>query len=205
MGNVVELKDYYTNELKDWQTRYGYTKPKEKLKIYYDPTVYASTIQLVKVHPVEIGWNMVVLPYKDGYKVWDILVYPQKVSAAYISVDLPRWGLWKASLDNKTEAAINGHGHSHVNMSPFASVVDENQQHDEILTKNNGFYFFQIWNKRNEVNSFFYDIDNRIYYEKEDIDIIVEDVDTFVEESFRMVAGETRRKPMEAGEDFESE
>jgi hypothetical protein len=189
-------------ELKDWQEKNGFTKPKEKVKIYYDPVVYAQTIKLVKEHPVEIGWNMVILPYQDGYKVWDILIYPQKVSAAYISVDLPRYGMWKASLDYKTEAAINGHGHSHVNMSPFASIVDVNQQHDEILTKHEGFYLFQIWNKHNEINSFFYDLDNKIYYTKDDIEIIVEDVDNFVEESFRMVTGEKRTFPMEVGEDF---
>ena len=189
-------------ELKDWQEKNGFTKPKEKVKIYYDPVVYAQTIQLVKEHPVEIGWNMVILPYQDGYKVWDILIYPQKVSAAYISVDLPRYGMWKASLDYKTEAAINGHGHSHVNMSPFASIVDVNQQHDEILTKHEGFYLFQIWNKHNEINSFFYDLDNKIYYTKDDIEIVVEDVDNFVEESFRMVTGEKRTFPMEVGEGF---
>lgn len=196
---------YNTVELKDWQARCGFASPTEKVKIYYDPTVFAQTIQLVKAYPVEIGWNMVVLPYKDGYKVWDILIYPQKISAAFISVDTGRWGMWKATLDNKTEAAINGHGHSHVNMSPFKSIVDENQQHGEILTKGKGFYFFQIWNKRNEINSFFYDIDNKIYYENKDIEIIVEDVDDFVKESFKMIAGEIRTFPMEVGEDFESE
>lgn len=194
-----------SKELENWQEKYGFTKPKEKVVIYYDPVVYAQTIQLVKEHPVEIGWNMVILPYKDGYKVWDILIYPQKVSAAYISVDLPRYGMWKAYLDWKTEAAINGHGHSHVNMSPFASIVDINQQHDEILTKHEGFYLFQIWNKHNEVNSFFYDLDNKVYYTKEDIKIIVEGVDDFVEESFRMVTGEKRIFPVEVGEGFESE
>lgn len=192
-------------ELKDWQTRYGFASPSEKVKIYYDPIVYAQTIRLVQAHPVEVGWNMVVLPYKDGYKVWDILIYPQKVSAAYISVDLPRWGMWKATLDDKTEAAINGQGHSHVNMSTFASIVDENQQHDEILTKKNGFYLFQIWNKRNEINSYFYDIDKKIFYTKEDIEMIIEDVDEFVEESFRMVFGERRMTASEVGEEFESE
>lgn len=192
-------------ELKDWQTRYGFASPEKKLKIYYDPTVFAQTIQLVKAHPVEIGWNLVVLPYKDGYKVWDILIYPQKVSAAYISVDVPRWGMWKASLDDKTEAALNGHGHSHVNMSPFASIVDENQQHDEILTKRKGFYLFQIWNKRNEINSFFYDVDNKIYYTKDNIEMIVEDVDDFVSKSFDMVSGERIIQTYEVGEDFEPE
>lgn len=193
------------DDLKDWQTRYGFVSPQNKIKIYYSPVAFAKTIQLVKAHPVEVGWNMIITPYNDGYKVHDILVYPQKVSSAYISVDVANWGMWKATLNDNIEAALNGHGHSHVNMSPFASVVDENQQHDEILTKKNGFYFFQIWNKRNEVNSFFYDIDNKIFYTKDDIEVIVEDVDYFVDRSFDMVDGERKPKRYEVGEDFESE
>ena len=118
------------DELKDWQIKYGFASPENKIKIYYDPIVFAETVQLVKAHKVEIGWNMVILPYKDGYKVYDILVYPQKVSAAYISVDLANYGMWKAMLDTKTEAAINGHGHSHVNMSTYESIVDINQQYE---------------------------------------------------------------------------
>ena len=197
MNNIVELKD--------WQTRYGFASPEGKVKIYYAAKAFAKTVELVKAHPVEVGWNMVIAPYKDGYKVYDILVYPQKVSAAYISVDVANWGLWKATLDDEVEAMLNGHGHSHVNMSTFASVVDENQQHDEILTKKNGFYFFQIWNKRNEINSFFYDIDNKLFYTKENIEMIVEEVGSFVDNSFNMVSSERRPERHEVGEDFESE
>lgn len=186
MNNAIELKD--------WQTCYGFTSPSEKVKIYYTAKAFAKTIQLVKAHPVEIGWNMTITPYRDGYLVNDILVYPQKVSAAYIAVDVAKWGMWKAGLDNVTEEFLNGHGHSHVNMSTFASIVDENQQHDEILTKKQGFYFFQIWNKRNEINSFFYDIDNKIYYTKENIEMIVEDVDNFINDSFNITAVEKERK-----------
>ncbi len=193
-------------ELKDWQINNGFTKPKKNLKIYYSPLAVTKTVMLVNTHPEEIGWNMVVKPYKDGYKVEDIFVYPQKVSPAYVSVDLPRYGLWKAALDENIEANLFGNGHSHVNMSTFASIVDINQQHDEILTKKNGFYLFQIWNKRNEINSFFYDIDNKIFYESEDIDIIVEEADEFITESFRITQGERKWADnfeiYEAGEDF---
>lgn len=192
-------------ELENWQTRYGFASPDHKLNIYYSKTAFAKTIQLIKYHPVEVGWNMTVVPYKDGYKVLDIYVYPQKVSAAYVSVDVPNYGMWKAYLDEEVDANLFGHGHSHVHMGTFASIVDESQQHDEVLTKKNGFYLFQIWNKRNEINSFFYDIDNRIYYTKDDINMIVEEVDEFVLNSYGMVTGERDIKQFEAGEDFESE
>jgi hypothetical protein len=202
MSNVVEIKDYYNKELKDWQKKYGFTSPAEKVKIYYSSAAFAKTVQLVKAHPMEIAWNMMVKPYKDGYKVYDIFVYPQSVNPAHVSVDVAKaWGFWKAGLDDEVEANLYGQGHSHVNMSTFKSVVDENQQHDEILSKGRGFYLFQIWNKHNEINSFFYDIDNKIYYEKDDIEMIVENVDDFVMNSFRMIFGERKGK-YEEGEDF---
>lgn len=193
------------DELQDWQTKNGFASPTGIMQIYYSPEAYAKTIRLVQEHPVEVGWNMVIKPYKSGYKVYDIVVYPQKVSPAYVSVDLPRYGLWKATLEDDVDNNLFGNGHSHVNMSTFASIVDENQQHDEILTKKSGFYFFQIWNKRNEVNSFFYDIDNKIYYTANDICMIIETVDDFVTDSLRVVKKEQKIGQFEAGEDFESE
>lgn len=190
-------------ELKEWPGNYGYTSPADKLKIYYSSYAFAKTVALVNAHKVEVGWNMVIKPYKDGYKVYDILVYPQKVSAAYISVDLSNWGMWKATLSDEIDQNLFGHGHSHVNMDVFTSVVDVNQQHDEILTKQNGFYFFQIWNKRNDISSFFYDIDNRLFYGPKKIEMIVEydndNSDSFIRQSFNMVY-EGRKEKQEEGE-----
>lgn len=190
-------------ELKEWPGNYGYTSPADKLKIYYSSDAFAKTVALVNAHKVEVGWNMVIKPYKDGYKVYDILVYPQKVSAAYISVDLSNWGMWKATLSDEADQNLFGHGHSHVNMDVFASIVDMNQQHDEILTKQNGFYFFQIWNKRNDISSFFYDIDNHLFYGPKKIEMIVEydngNSDSFIRQSFNMVY-EGRKEKHEEGE-----
>ena len=184
-----------------WQKLYGFKEPEEKLRIYYTPEAYAKSIKLVNSHPLEIGWNMVVKPYKDGYKVYDIFVYPQKVSPAYVSVDLGNYGLWKSSLKDDTEANLNGQAHSHVNMSTYPSFVDNGQQQGEIKTKKHGFYLFQIWNKRGEINSFFYDIDNGLFYDNDNITITVEHVDDFIENSYNMLSTE-RNYNFEAGEDF---
>lgn len=195
-----------TKDLKNWREKAGFTPSDKPMKIYYDPTTYAQTIRLVQAYPVEIGWNMVITPYKDGYKVWNTLIYPQKVSAGYISTDPTRWGMWKGTLDHKTEAALYGHGHSHVNMPVFSSSVDENQQYEEIMTKRGkGFYFFQIWNKRNDVMSFFYDLDNKVFYDNSHIQIIVEDADEFVQESFKMVALNKYSNIIKEGDENEPE
>lgn len=153
-------------------------KPENKLKIYYSAEAYAKIVQLVFSHKDEIGWNMVIKPYLDGYKVYDVLVYPQKASGAYIEVDLARYALWKADPDqvsDEADANLFGQGHSHVMMGVTPSGRDTTQQKDEVQLKKSGFYLFQIWNKRMEINSFFYDIDNNLLYEKDDIELIVEE------------------------------
>ena len=194
-------------ELRDWQKKCGFKDPEDRINVYYSPEAFAKTIQLVRRHNNEIAWNMVMSPYKDGYKVYNIIVYPQKTSAGYVSVDTTKYGIWKAKLDDKIEAALNGQAHSHVKMSTFPSVVDVSQQHDEILMKNEGYYFFQIWNQYNEIHSFFYDIDNKVYYTDANIDIIVEDVDDFVCNSFKMIRNDCDfgEFGFEVGEEFESQ
>ena len=163
----------------------------DKIKIYYDPQALCKIIRLVWAHDKEIGWNMVIKPYEDGYKVYDILVYPQRVSASYIGVDNGQYTLWKAGLTDDEDANLFGQGHSHVNFGTFASGRDEKQQADEIENRGEGFYFFQIWNKRLEVNSFFYDIDNKIKYEKNDIQLILEE-DDFIKDSRNKLINEAK-------------
>lgn len=174
----------------NWQEEEGYSRPHINLNIYYDPVAYAKVISLVYAYPVEIGWYSVVKPYLDGYKVCDVLVYPQKVSAGYISVNTPNWGLWKATLTEDQDAHLDGNGHSHVNMAPTPSITDEKQQHDGVVSKGKGFYLFEIWNKQGDVNMRFYDIDNKIFYEDEDINMFVEEIDEFVWNSSRLVERE---------------
>lgn len=185
-------------------------KAEEKLKIYYTAEAYAKIVQLVFSHSQEIGWNMVVKKYNDGYRVEDVLVYPQKASGAYIEVDTARYGMWKGDPDkvsDEADANLFGQGHSHVNMATTPSGRDCQQQLDEISLKGNGFYLFQIWNKRMEINSFFYDIDNNVFYDKDDIELIVEDGDmdskSFIEESKEMLKQEVKPVPPPPAIEFE--
>ena len=154
----------------------------EKIKIYYSPEAYKKTVYLVAAHSMEIGWNMVIKPYKDGYRVSDILVYPQKTYSSYIDVDNGKYGMWKGSLATEEDANLFGQGHSHVMMSTTPSPRDKTQQLDEIGHKGYGFFFFQIWNKKNEISSFFYDIDNDLMYDSSEIMMIVEE-DEFIHDS----------------------
>lgn len=191
-------------ELKDWQEKQGFKKAEIPLTIIYSGKAYSKTRDLIANCPLEIGWNMVIKDSDDGYIVEDIVVYPQKVSSGYISVDVGNYGLWKATLDDDTDAHLFGHGHSHVYMDSFPSIVDIRQQHDEILMKEKGIYLFQIWNKRHEVSSFFYDLDNKLYYETDMINLKAFDSDelqnVFVMNAMRNVSYGRPKASWEVGE-----
>ena len=161
-------------KLLKWPQSCGYTMSDDTLTLHFTAEAFAKTLALVDQHDLEIGWNMLVKPCEDGYLVYDILVYPQKTSAAYISVDIAKYGEWKASLTDEEDQNLFGHGHSHVNMPTFASAVDVKQQHDEILTKGKGFYLFQIFNKKCQINTFFYDIDKKLFYGTNNVNIIID-------------------------------
>ncbi len=180
------------SELIQWHKVLGFTKAENNMVIYYSPEAYVKTQLLVKFHSEEIGWNMVIKPYKDGYKVYDILVYPQKVSSAYIDVDLSKYGIWKSKLTEEEDANLFGQGHSHVNMEAYFSGVDEKQQYDEISVKKTGFYFFEVWNKQSKISSRFYDLDKKVVYLPENITYLIDlkesELGEFVEKSFEMLS-----------------
>ena len=183
---MTEITEKDAKNIIDWWA--GRKKADKPVKIYYTADAYVKTNALVQYHNEEVGWNMIIKPYKDGYQVSDILVYPQKVSPAYISVDTAKYGMWKAELTDEQDANLFGHGHSHVNMSTGASAVDVRQQYEEIALKHGGFWLFQIWNKQGSINSFFYDLENDLVYEDNFVEICVEvngeDLMEFAQDSF---------------------
>ena len=166
-----------------------------KLRIYYTEMAYRKTLAIVHGFETEVAWHMMVYPYMDGYKVHDIEVYPQKASAGYVEVDLNKWALWRNDLANRNapfEQNMFGQGHSHVNMETFVSGTDRNSQNGEIAMKKNGFYLFQIWNKKGDINTIFYDVNRKTVYNRDDIDLIVEypedeTVEEFVERTAELV------------------
>lgn len=170
--------------MSDWRKEAGFKNGDEYLYIYYTTEACMKIINLVKAHNKEIGWNMTVKPYLDGYLVEDVFVYPQKVTGGSITVNVPKWAIWKANLPEEVEANLYGQGHSHVSMPTEPSGVDINQQKEEVLTKGKGFYFFEIVNKQGYANRFFYDIDNKIYYDNSKIITMVKGLDEFIINSF---------------------
>ena len=162
-------------------------KKEKKLTIYYTPEVFSKITRLILAFDKEVGWNMVVESCTNGYRITDIFVYPQKQSGAYLAVDEAKYAMWKATIPPEADANLFGQGHSHVMMGVCPSSRDAEQQKDEVLQKGHGFYFFQIWNKKLEVNSFLYDIDNNVMYDADDIRLVIEE-DDFIRESKEILA-----------------
>ena len=82
--------------------------------------------------------------------------------------------------------------HSHVNMSTSASGVDLQNQADVVRNMGkDGFYIFQIWNKKGDISTYLYDLDNNVFYDSKDVDIAVEDplgtVDDFIDSIDKLV------------------
>lgn len=167
-------------------------KPKDKINIFYTPEAFSKTIRLVLSHETEIAWHSLIRRVGQNFEVYDVLTFPQTVGPAHVHTKMGRtFGDGKAPdpkkyymdwyeqtfADNpQAEADLRGFCHSHVNMATFPSNVDLNQQKEEIELKGGvGFYMFQIWNKKLEINSFLYDLDAGVLYEKEDINVVVED------------------------------
>ena len=63
-----------------------------------------------------------------------------------------------------------------MNFDTVASGVDTDNQLDVISNMGSkGFYIFQIWNKKGDINTYLYDLDNNIFYDKKDIELEIED------------------------------
>ncbi len=148
-------------------------------KIYITASAYVKMMTIVKECNGEIGWHLLMSKHRTGiYELYDILIYPQKASAAYIEVDDEERAKWQNKLDVNTFKAIHGQIHSHVNMSCTPSGVD-NTHYTEVtaLIKPNkdNYYLFAIVNKKGEFWANFYDYEQNTLFETKDISFIIMD------------------------------
>ena len=194
LDSVTDCKVNFTEEIKST----------EKLKIYYTPEAFSKTVRLIMSHTTEIAWHCLVRKKDKNYEVYDVLTYPQTVGPAHVHVKMGRtFGDGKPkdptkyytdwynevvlSMPEEEEMNLCGQCHSHVNMGTTPSSVDLTQQKEELELKGRkGYYLFQIWNKKLEVNSFLYDLDTGILYEQKDIEVVVEE-DDFTAMSHKML------------------
>lgn len=124
----------------------------------------------------EVGWHMVCKREDDGYRVEDILIYPQTVAGATVNTDQKEYEEWLNGLPDEVFNNLRGHGHSHVRMGVNPSGVDLQHQ-DGILEQltDDMFYMFCIFNQLGDTNIRIFDFKKNVLFETADVEVLVEE------------------------------
>ena len=152
-------------------------KSGERCRILYTPEAWIKKEMLIKEFSSEVAWHGVVKRIGHHvYKVEDIVVYPQTVTGASVSMDETEYAKWIESgyCDDDSDWVCNlfMQGHSHVNMGVSPSGTDLDHQR-EILSQmtDDNFYVFSIENKRGESWYRVIDFKQNAVFENNDIDV----------------------------------
>lgn len=182
----LEKEALYNGTL-SFQRSWNYkTETKDPAIILYTPEAWVKTVMLLKEFDSEVAWHgLVHRGEEDGvFIVYDVIVYPQEVTGTTVNTDQEEYTKFLIDLSEEDANAMHIQCHSHVNMSTSPSGVDTEHQSKIVKSIKNGFYIFQIWNKKLESTSFIYDMDNNVMYENKDIIIDVIDKDYGISSEF---------------------
>ena len=186
------LTSFFEKFKKEWdnfksnmnETRFTFTTDlsevaKEKVTILYSQKAYLRMQALVDFYDTEVGWYGLVERLGEKlFRVYDVKLCRQYVNGAKVDTEDEDTLEFFNSLTNEEAEHLHFQAHSHVKMSTGASGVDLQNQAD--VVKNigkTGFYIFQIWNKQNDINTYLYDLDNNLFYDRKDVILEIEDDD----------------------------
>lgn len=149
----------------------------ERPIITFTEGAYRTINALVEKCSKEIAWNATVSKETtdDGsvvYVVDQIVMFPQKVTGASVDVDETEYSNWCSELDTETLNQLRFHGHSHVNMGVSPSGIDTDYQR-QMIDQIPDFFIFMIFNKRGDMYACIYDIVTNIFYDNNDIDVVL--------------------------------
>lgn len=148
------------------------TVPKPIINI--TASAYLKMWTLVQEYNTEIAWHGCVRKQQNTYTIYDILVYPQKVTNATVTTDTKAYGEWLLELDDDSFNHLRFQGHSHAHMGTTPSNIDDDMYQNLLQTLKEGdYYIFAILNKSNQINIWVYDFTQNIVFEKEDITVNV--------------------------------
>ena len=150
---------------------------KEKVHIIFTPEAYLRMQALVDYFSTEVGWyGLVERVSPTIFRVYDVKVCKQYVNGAKVDTEDEDTLEFFGNLTDEEADHMHFQAHSHVRMSTSASGVDLQNQQDVIKNMGKtGFYIFQIWNKNGDINTYLYDLDNNVFYDKKDVEINIED------------------------------
>ena len=163
----------------------------DRAVLRFTEQAYLKMTALVSNFEKEVAWHCVVNrgEEENEYVVSDILVYPQTVSGVHVDMDVDEYVEWinKGIEDGDDRFFhLHGQGHSHVNMAVSPSPTDLDHQ-KEILKdiRDNGFYVFMIWNKKDDHNIWIYDIQKNKMFENKDITLLIDEEDNGISKFLR--------------------
>lgn len=183
------LDSFFEEFKKEWDkfkenmndTKFTFSKEfsvpaKEKVTILYSQAAYLKMQALVDFYDTEVAWYGLVEKMSEKlYYVYDVKVCKQYVNGAKVDTEDEDTLAFFNSLTDDEAEHMHFQAHSHVKMSTAASGVDLQNQADVIRNMGkSGFYIFQIWNKNLDINTYLYDMDENMFYDKKDVIVDVE-------------------------------
>lgn len=156
-----------------YEKNFKYEKSDRRAKLVISPMAYAKMLTIIMSQGKEVAWHGTTERINSReFRINDILVYPQEVTASTVDTDEEEYAKWMISLDEETFNNMHFQGHSHVEMGVFASGTD--MGHREKITAQLGdddYYIFMIWNKKLQWSGAIYDMPSNTLYETDDIDV----------------------------------
>ena len=149
-------------------------KPKSSPKIIFTDEAADKIWELVDACDKEIAWHGLVKKEKNTYTIYDILVFPQEVTASTATAKEEEYVMWMNELDDETFNHMRFHGHSHVNMGVTPSGVDTEYQ-ETLANTVQDFYIFGIFNKKRSYNLYLYDMEQNVLFETKDLKTTLND------------------------------
>ena len=149
----------------------------DKITIKYTREAYLRMQALVDSFNTEVMWYG--LSEKTGekeYKIYDVRMCKQYVTGTKVDTEDEDTLEFYDELSEEELNHLRFQAHSHVRMSTSPSGTDTQNQQDIVQSlSGQGYYIFQIWNKSGDINTCLYDIDGNTYYDRKDIDLVIED------------------------------
>ena len=183
-----EINNYVFNDSASLTIKTNFGKvAEEKVTIRYTQETFLRMQALVEYFSSEVAWyGLCERISKKEFRVYDVKVCKQTVSGAKVDTEDEDTLEFFSQLTDEEAEHMHFQAHSHVNMSTGASGVDLQNQQDVIRNMGKtGFYIFQIWNKKNDINTYLYDLDNNVFYDRKDVYIEIEDslgtLDNFID------------------------
>lgn len=154
----------------------------DKINVMISPVAFMKMQTLVMGFDKEVGWYCTAERIEGGFRVKDVLVFPQYTSATYIDDERDDPLEFRKWLDTLSDEDYNSRrlwGHSHVNMGVFPSGVDTNmfkRFKDSCCVEGipNRFTLCLIMNKKLQMYWWAFDADANKEYKNQDINVMIE-------------------------------